>query len=199
MEPNKTLYLFDFDGTITNNDTYIDFFTKSFGTSYVLKRVLSNGLKTLWLYLQRDKSKLKEFLTFVLLKDQNLNELEKVSQQYFKNHHSRILYKSAVQKIQAIQQDKNSDIYIVSASLDLWLKEFASYFNANLICTELKFESNKYVGFHTKNCNGLEKSIRIQKEINLKEYNQIIAYGNSNGDREMYTLSDQYFHKFFTN
>ena len=44
--------------------------------------------------------------------------------------------------------------------------------------------------FATKNCYGIEKANRINDMNDLKQYNQIYAYGDSRGDREMLTLAE---------
>lgn len=193
----KTLYLFDFDGTITKNDTYVDFFLRSFGAWFLIKKIIFNFLKVIGLYLKKDKSDLKEFLTFLFLKDKNQTELHTMAQNYFKENQNRILYKSALQKIKSIQFEKDSTIFIVSASLDLWLMHFSQHLKTDLICTELAFENEKYKGFKTKNCNGKEKVNRIQKEIKLSNFDSIIAYGNSKGDKEMFKLAHHHYYQFF--
>ena len=51
----------------------------------------------------------------------------------------------------------------------------------------------------SKNCYGPEKVLRIKKQINLTDYDNIIAYGDSQGDREMFELAEKCFYKPFRN
>ncbi|MEQ6124662.1 HAD-IB family phosphatase [Pseudotenacibaculum sp. MALMAid0570] len=194
---NKNLYLFDFDGTITKKDSYIDFFVSQFGKWYLFKKIVSNIFPIMKLSLQKDKAELKKKLTFILLKDKSKTQLQEDAKNYFQNRRHLLIFNSAEKEITAITKDPQNDVFIVSASLDLWLVYFAEYFKVKLICTELDFQKDKYVGFKTKNCRGKEKVVRIQKEVSLSDYDNIYAYGNSSGDKEMFELANEYFYKPF--
>ena len=67
-----------------------------------------------------------------------------------------------------------------------------------LIATKLASENNRLTGkFATKNCSGVEKLNRIKENYNLDNYKTIYAYGNSKGDKEMLTIADKKFYKYF--
>lgn len=194
---NKNLYLFDFDGTIIKKDSFIDFFVFQFGKWFLLKKIILHLFPIISLYFKKDKVELKKFLTFLLLKGKDKSDLDKMAKRYCEERKHLIIYKSAEEKISEVKKDAANDIYIVSASLDLWLIHFAEYFGVGLICTELDFQENQYVGFKTKNCRGPEKVVRIRKEISLDNYQNIYAYGDSSGDKEMFELANEYFYKPF--
>ena len=48
-----------------------------------------------------------------------------------------------------------------------------------------------------KNCYGIEKVNRINEVINLKEYLNIYAYGDSNGDKQMLKIATHAYYKYF--
>ena len=47
------------------------------------------------------------------------------------------------------------------------------------------------------NCFGIEKSIRVARIINVNDYDEIYAYGDSRGDLELLDFSDKPFYKPF--
>ena len=87
------------------------------------------------------------------------------------------------------------DISIVSASPDIWINSFADKMGINAICTEVHFNNeNRFTGnFKTKNCVAIEKAIRIKQVHNLTLYSEIISYGNSADDAEMFKLATTYY------
>ena len=86
---------------------------------------------------------------------------------------------------------KGREVCIVSASLDIWLKPFAAQYEVNYLCTGVKYASGKYDGFSGLNCNREEKAVRIKREYSLGTFGEIIAYGNSSGDKYMFELANQ--------
>ena len=67
-----------------------------------------------------------------------------------------------------------------------------------LIATKLEVKNNNITGnFKTKNCYGEEKVTRIKKELDINKYNDIYAYGDSNGDKEMLNIATHPFYKSF--
>ena len=194
----KKLYLFDFDGTITYNDTYIDFFIFSFGKWYLFKKILSHFFKVFVLFIKRDFSELKEYLTGLFIKGKTKSELAEIAQRYVDQNLSKVIRPKALKETQQVQQDSANEIYIVSASLDLWMKPFAQKLKMKLICTELEFEDDIATGrFSSKNCKGTEKVNRIKKQINIDDFHEIFAYGNSSGDKEMLEMATHSFYKPF--
>jgi phosphoserine phosphatase len=51
--------------------------------------------------------------------------------------------------------------------------------------------------FCTNDINFEEKLIQIKKVINLNEYNEIYAYGDSDGDKKMLEIATKSFYKYF--
>lgn len=196
---NKDLYLFDFDGTITNKDSFGHFFLKSFGLKHVLIKLLLNAPILIFTFLtHKKKSKTKEFITSILLKGKTLNEIEKIGEYYYHHHLNDILRSKAMVMINKLKEEDSNNIWIVSASLDIWLKPFAKGLNVGLLCTEIEYKNAKFTGcFKSANCKGPEKVNRIKKELNLKNFKNIISFGDSKGDLEMFNISTQYNYKPF--
>ena len=194
----KRLYLFDFDGTITKKDSFIDFFLQTFGYRHLLIVIIKNLPKVLSLIIRRDLGKLKEFLTSIFLIKKNEVVLFKLGNNYLNNHFDELMNSVAVEEILRLQKNKENTLFIVSASLDLWLSHFAKKLKVKLICTQLEYKNETFTGnFKTKNCKGHEKVSRIKQVLSLEDFNEIIVYGDSDGDKEMLQLGTKTFYKPF--
>lgn len=86
---------------------------------------------------------------------------------------------------QFVRHKEDHDVYIVSASVDIWLLSFAKRECVKLICTQWDFSKSC---FKTPNCNYAEKKNRIISEIDLDNYDSILVFGDSAGDKAMYSL-----------
>ena len=196
---NKKLYLFDFDGTISNRDSFGHFFLKSFEFRVLFFTLLLNFHKILFSIVSNQKlSKTKEIITSILLKGKSKSEIKSLGELYVDKYIDQILRAKALSYIKEIQKDEKNDIYVVSASLDIWLLPLAKKIDVLLICTELEYVERCFTGsFKTKNCKGKEKVYRIKKEIKLMDYKEIISFGDSKGDKEMLGISDETMYKPF--
>jgi HAD superfamily phosphoserine phosphatase-like hydrolase len=95
-------------------------------------------------------------------------------------------------------RSKGHLVYIVTASLDLWVAPWLAEQRLPGICTKALWEDGVFNGnFATPNCNGPEKANRIRQELDLGSFEQIFAYGDSSGDLEMLALANKkYYRKF---
>ena len=193
----KKLYLFDFDGTLTYKDTmflYLTFYNASKFRIQFIKHIPLFILLKMNL-LEADKVK-RSFVSSVL-KGQTKSKIEKKSQQFFDQYYPEIFRENALDFIKNIDHSQ-TDCYIVSASLDIWVRPFAEKFGMKLLATQAAFENNIFTGkFVGKNCNGLEKVNRIKEAINEKKYDKTIAFGDTSGDQEMLDWADEGQFKFF--
>lgn len=187
----KTLVLFDFDGTITSKDTFPLFFRYSFNNTQFLFGFIIH-LHKYFLYkiniINAETLKLSILSYFLKGKSAHwIYEKGKSFIAYLEN--KQVIKLEFINKI--IQfKNQNAEIYVVSASPDIWIKHFCEKYQIKYICTELEYSNQIFEGkLSTKNCNFIEKKNRILKEIPLSDYSQIIVYGDSNGDKEMMSLA----------
>ncbi len=194
-ENGRKLYLFDFDGTLTHQDSLFDFLKNTqtnYGKGFFINIPKFAGAK---LGLGSN-SKAKESFVSYLLKGKTQEEITEISLRYFEKNHQSLLRDNALRFIQNLEQ--TDDKYLVSASLDIWLQPFADFLGLKRISTEAEFKNGKFTGkFATPNCNYEEKAKRIQNEIHLTQYDEVLAFGDTSGDKFMYQLADTYHHKFF--
>lgn len=200
MTGEKELYLFDFDGTITNKDSLLHFlsFSKSSwqvlrGYLYILPYVILMKLK---LYSnEKAKSKLFSFH----FKGMPIEEFDRLCLDYSKKELPGIIKTSFLDYITAIRQEKKDHtIVVVSASFNSYLKFWSEKMGFNLLSTELEVKNGSLTGkFATKNCYGIEKVNRIKTVYNLSDYATISVFGDSRGDREMLLLGNKSFYNYF--
>ncbi|QXP67486.1 HAD-IB family hydrolase [Polaribacter sp. AHE13PA] len=194
----RTLYLFDFDGTITTKDSFVHFVKNSFSNKDIFLKLFRNFFKIFFLSLTcKKKSEVKELLLSIFLKNKTKEEIEKIGVEYSRKNLDSIIRPNFLEFLSTINKGK-SDIFIVSASLDVWLSDFSNRMGFNLLCTQLEYENNVFTGFFKgENCKGIEKVNRISKVVTLTNYDEVFSFGDSKGDKEMFELSTKYYYKPF--
>ena len=189
----KELALFDFDGTISSKDSMFDFFLFSFGKKRFFFSFLALSISFLKFFFRIiDSETIKIIFINHFLLNLSEQEINLLGNKYYQKRIQSILRSKAIDKI-VWHKSKSHDIYIVTASLDIWIKDWVKEMNVNLISTRIDFKDKKYIGFfETPNCNGLEKLNRIKREINLEDYSNIYAYGDSKlGDKYLFSIANQ--------
>lgn len=193
----KKLYLFDFDGTLTYKDTmflFLKFYNPAKYSAQFLRHVPLFVLLKLKL---ADAEKVKKSFIGSILKGQSKSKIEKKSQRFFEENYPKIIRKNAVDFIKNIDRE-NTESYIVSASLDIWVQPFAEKFGMKLLATKAEFKNDIFTGnFIGKNCNGKEKVDRIKEAVSDKKYDKTIAFGDTSGDRQMLNWANESHYQFF--
>ncbi len=193
----KKLYCFDFDGTITKKDTMF-----SFLKFYNKRKFYLNFMKHLPFFIMlklnlSEAERVKKNFVSSILKGEKETKIQQKAISFFEKNYPYILREKALNFIQNIDRN-NSECYLVTASLDIWVKPFSEKLNLKLLSTQAKFEHGIYIGeFATKNCNGIEKVNRIKEVIKNQSFNKIIAFGDTSGDKEMLVWADEGHYKFF--
>lgn len=193
----KKLYCFDFDGTLTYKDTmfmYLKFYDSTRFRLQFLKHIPLFVLLKLKL---ADTEKVKKSFIGSILKGQTQEKIEKKSRQFFDHYYPKIVRENALDFIQNIDHN-NTYSLLVTASLDIWAKPFAEAFKMQLVSTRAEFRNGVFTGnFVGRNCNGNEKLVRIQQEINNHKYDKIIAFGDTSGDKPMLNWANEGHYQFF--
>jgi HAD superfamily hydrolase (TIGR01490 family) len=192
------LALFDFDGTITTDDSLIKFIRFAVGDiKFITGMVLLSPMLIAYKLKLIPNYKAKQYMLAYFFKNMPESKFIQLSKEYSLTHIDTILRKKAMEKIQWHTQQKHK-IIIVSASIECWLKPWCNKHNLDLIGTKLEIKDGVITGkFLSKNCYGIEKVHRLQKQYNLDDYDYIYAYGDSHGDKELLKLADESFYKPF--
>ncbi|MEO1451278.1 MAG: HAD-IB family hydrolase [Bacteroidota bacterium] len=185
------LFLFDFDGTLTREDSLFAFLkfvstprTYRMGFLRFAPRMVLMKLGLL------DAGPVKEAFIAHFLAGKTRQEIRTLANRFYQEVLPGIMRPKAVKYLEVLASQPHRRL-LVSASLDLWLQPFAEANKMELICTQAEFKDDVFTGkFATPNCNGPEKAKRIQAYLNVSEYDQIFAFGDSKGDREMLALGE---------
>jgi len=192
------LALFDFDGTITTDDSLIKFIRFVVGdTKFTLGMAVLSPMLTAYKLKFIPNYKAKQYMLSYFFKGMSEKKFMQVANEYSLKHIDIILRPQAMKKI-AWHKEQGHKIVIVSASIECWLKPWCDENNLDLIATKLEIRNGTVTGkFLGKNCYGIEKSHRVQEQYNLNDYDYIYAYGDSRGDKELLGLADESFYKPF--
>ena len=193
----KKLYFFDFDGTLTYKDTmflYLKFYNSAKFNFQFLKHIPLFILLKLKL---ASAEKVKKSFISSILKGQSKTKIEEKSQQFFEKYYPEIIRENAIEFSKIIDRE-HTESYLVTASLDIWVKPFAEKFKMNLLATRAEFKNDIFTGnFVGNNCNGGEKVHRIKEALQGKKFDKTIAFGDTSGDKEMLEWANESHFEFF--
>ena len=189
---------FDFDGTITKDDStikFIRFFTGDF--KYIIGIILLSPLLVLYKLNILDNDYIKKMIITYFFKDISEVDFKNKAKLFSSNIIPKLIRKKALDRL-AWHKNKGHTIVIVSASINLWLQDWCDLNDFILIASELEIVDKKITGnLLSKNCYGPEKVKRILNKYNLSDYSYIYAYGNSRGDHEMLDIANEKNYKPF--
>ena len=192
------LALFDFDHTITTQDSFLDFIRWAKGKGalrkfYVLKSPILIGYK---LGLVSGK-KTKETALRYFFKDISETRFKQLGKEYVENRLEHIFRPAAIDKLNW-HKAENHKIAVVTASLSYWIAAWCEANGLDLICTEIEIVNEKVTGkLSGENNNYDEKVRRVKQQYRLEDYSDIYAYGDSKGDSAMLAIAHHKFYRKF--
>ena len=193
---SKKLLLLDFDGTITTKDTFPLFikFDKGFLVYFAVFSLFS-PLLILYKLKLMDGGRVKQSILSFLYKNYSKDKLFKKGIDFIAYLNEKGVVKAKFSKLISAAKINNYETSVVSASPNIWIKAFCENHKINYVCTELEFNDEQlFTGkFKTPNCVRKEKVIRIKQKYNLTDFIEIIAYGNSMDDEEMYKIATSFY------
>jgi len=194
-----TLALFDFDGTLTRKDSFLEFLKFAVGnTSFYKGMILISPILSLYLLRIIPNHTAKMLVVRYFLEGWHEQTLRKVGARFSAEKIPDLLAPAAMEKL-TWHIKSGHEVVIVSASIDWWLKPWCDALHIDCICTQMAYIDGKFCGdYYTPNCYGSEKSRRIQSEVKrLSQYDTIYAYGDSQGDTEMLAMATHAFFRKF--
>jgi phosphatidylglycerophosphatase C len=196
----KQLVLFDFDGTITTHDTLAEFMIFYSGkTKYYLSLILLSPLIAMYVSKIIANWKAKQYFLAWFLKNEKTSYFENKCKEFTAQKLDNLIRPKALEAIKKYRA-AGATIAVVSASAENWVKPWCDRHGLICLATRLEIKDNVLTGkIKGKNCHGPEKVCRIKETFSLNDYTEIIAYGDTSGDKEMLAIAHQKFYKPFRN
>jgi len=195
----ETLAVFDFDGTITQKDTLLEFikFSKGKWQFYFGFLLFSPLLVAMKLKLYPNW-KIKQRLFSYFYKGTSIETFDNWGNE-FVSKMDKMLRSKAIDALK-FHKENGDKIIIISASIENWIKPWAEkVYIDTILATKIETDEKSVLTgqFLTKNCYGQEKVNRLLAEFpNRKEYT-LVVYGDSRGDKELIDFADEgYYNKF---
>jgi phosphatidylglycerophosphatase C len=194
----KRLVLFDFDGTLTTRDTLAEIMIHYHGSvKYKLGLIILSPVILLYLLKVMANHRAKQRFISWYVKGENIDRFNNACRDFSLNVVPKLLRPGAQEMINHYKST-GATVAVVSASAENWVKPWCDRNGLICLATRLEVKNKRITGrFLGKNCHGEEKVCRIKERFIVSDYDEIIAYGDTSGDREMLALAHQKYYKPF--
>ena len=195
---NKAIAFFDFDGTITEKDSLLEFirYVKGDAAFYFGFFIHSPVLILYKLQIISNHSA-KEMMLRYFFGKMDVEIFRKHCDDFTNKKLPQLIRPKAMHEMKKMQES-GASVVVVSASPENWLRSWCTANGAECIATRLVITDNKITGkIEGRNCHGREKVNRIRSAFNLDQFSSVYAYGDSPGDRHMLSLATIRFYKPF--
>jgi phosphatidylglycerophosphatase C len=194
----RKIAFFDFDGTITRKDSLLEIIKFIKGkTAFYMGLVLNSP----WLiayklkFLPNDQAKQKVLAYYFA--GMTEQEFQEKCDLFAKKKLPGLIRPGAMAEINSLKSS-GFDVVVISASAGNWIREWTQSHSLKLISSKLEVKNGLITGrIEGKNCHGEQKVVCILEQWDLKQYEEIFAYGDSNGDKPMLALATKSFYKPF--
>ncbi|MBF0308710.1 MAG: HAD family hydrolase [Magnetococcales bacterium] len=186
------LALFDFDGTLTKRDSFMDFLRFAVGPGrFVLGALwLSPVLAGYGLGLIANQPA-KERVLSHFFRGWAVERFREVARRYALERVPELLREEGLRRVRW-HVASGHRVILVSASIEDWLAAWCEREGVELLGSRLEVVAGRVTGrLAGANCYGAEKVVRIRAVLDPSAFEQIHAYGDSAGDREMLALAHQ--------
>lgn len=200
MEQKKyNIHAFDFDGTLTKRDSFLEFIAFALGRKTLFKALLLHLPALLLMKLGlRDNGEVKQSVFAYCFQGMPSERFHGLCKRFAAERRT-ILRPAAVDYIRRLLLKEGNYVVIVSASPEAWVREFFSETDQiEVTGTVLEEKDGRITGrFASKNCYGMEKVVRLKRFIGAATDFRLTAYGDSRGDMEMLDFADEGHYKPF--
>ena len=216
----KKIYCFDFDGTLTTSDTFLEFIKYAKGASrFLMVFLMYSPLLVLMKLHLFPNWKAKQLIFAHLFAGMRIEKFDALCRGFAEESQHLLRPKGITLVHEALVA--GAQVFIVSASIDNWVRPFFDIRNlkgVQVLGTQIEVVDGKVTGrFKTNNCYGEEKVRRICEALTTttgtsipttnaygttslsfdRSQYDIEAFGDSRGDKEMLAFADQGHYKPF--
>jgi HAD superfamily hydrolase (TIGR01490 family) len=194
----KKLVLFDFDGTITNKDTLVEFVHFYRGRkNYLVGMLKLAPIMALYALKVIPNWKAKQFFLTRFFKGEKMDDFNRKCINFSTVVLPSLIRGEAQDAIEKYRSEQ-ATMAVVSASAENWVKPWCDRNDIICLGTRLEVNDGTITGkISGRNCYGDEKVCRIREHFNLADFDHVIAYGDSRGDKEMLALAQEQHYKPF--
>ena len=191
------LALFDFDGTITNRDTFSSFLRFAVRRHRIVLGALPLSPVVFCYRLGLIAAhQARPIVSRIGFQGEPADSIRHIGRRYAAEVLPGVVRKQALQRIQW-HQAQGDTVVVVSASLDAYLRPWCDSIGVELICTELEERDGRLTGRYCHgDCSGSAKVRRVLERYDLSRYAVIYAYGDTSEDREMLELAHRKFYRW---
>lgn len=198
----RKIYAFDFDGTLTTKDTLLEFirFAKGSGQMFRGFLLFSPLLLLMKLHLYPNWKAKQQFFSY-FFKGMNIDDFNALCTR-FAEQNKHLLRPAGIEKVRQAIEEEQATVLIISASIDNWVRPFFDEIDKKIqvLGTQIETKGGCLTGqFTTKNCYGQEKVNRLTALYPHREAYELIAFGDSKGDKELLDFAEKGFYKPFRN
>lgn len=141
--------------------------------------------------------KAKEVVLRYFFRGESLIHFNEKGRQFALECIPAMLRQEALDKLQKHLQE-GAQVIVITASASNWVKAWTDQLGVELIATELEVKDENITGnIDGKNCYGPEKVARLCRYLRPDDYDEIAAYGDSRGDKELLELATAPFYRQF--
>ncbi len=142
----RTLVLFDFDGTITDKDSFIALLKFHVGTFQVLLGFVLFGPWVVGYYLRLyPNHKLKSRIIRYFFGGMTIADFEALGVDFCRDKVPFLIRRKALKEIEK-WKSRGAEIYIVSVSIEEWIKPWPFQHGCKVIGTRLEYQSGYLTG-----------------------------------------------------
>lgn len=189
---------FDFDVTITTEDTFAPFLVRAFGRWHTYKAFTQLALDGLLVWCKlSSRDQFKEKIVHKLFVGKPVAPLKEVGRLHAEA--IKQLVRPEAEKRIAWHKAQGHRLVMVSASLELYLEPIAKELGFDdLLCTRLSQNDTQFTGLlEGKNCRAQEKVNKLATLLGDLSAIELYIYGDSAGDKEMLEIADHPFLRAF--
>lgn len=191
-DPVPVVAAFDVDKTLTARDCVVPFLLR-LTTWRVTPRLLKWTLPFGWAVLRRDRDRVKEVATRIVMTGLDRQTIERVGAAHARTISKSWLRADTVGRLHW-HRNQGHHVVLVSASFSVYLQHLARDFEcADVLACDVEFdESGRCTGrLLTGNCRGAEKERRLRQWMDMSGLGRaaVYAYGDSRGDAQLLAMA----------
>lgn len=193
------LVVFDFDGTLTYKDSMLEF-TKFYHNAwwYYKNMIYLSPLLIAYKVGLIPNWRAKEYFLMRFFKNEPITKFQNSCDRFALEKIPTLLNPAAQKELETYQKRNDYQVIIISSSAENWLQAWCQKMAIPLIATKLKTQQTWITGkLQGKNCYGKEKVNRLKAAFDLTQFEEIIVYGDSKGDYDLFKIATRHFYKPF--